>query len=569
MDTIFSTPGRRSFGDNGTLPQKDDYAGLVIAEYSVNEWREHVNYPCLGYLTNKGKGKDDAVTGLFLACQGFYPRDQPDLTVVRGLWFCKVKHIFRYLPKRLLTSAQIKVLNSLGQDHYLFVPSWKDTGAFALFEKSFRWLRDDDDFNDPDAEKIVGALTTINGLYSIELWDQNNLHDDLVWKLLDNEAAGWVKAGGSWPRPPLGLTELYDEDRWRVTVEGAFFSDKVRRYGIDPSHLIYGETICIDGEEKYIALRGPPGLENFVTGHQLLTAAEALEIDPSVRGGWLQGNEREVVLTDTILTAHVSCIVKDGALVVGRDAAQQHLRLEHSRSWRVINMLLVDGSLQPIRDPHTSTDAAYTIVEHVRSNFGNTTDNQELLANEVRLQCLPELTRGSLDRAYFEYPENLSTFIAMADGKERWAGGRTLTLELPISGAEHFGELFGELMRRGWPVPRLKMTKSGTLVQRSKNHGYMIPMFHNDSDDDGLRTNVLSYCMETKRLSGKLALAFFGTNLRFIRGAAPPPMPAELLDDAGYDVVTKTWVPRSGPDAVVFTHARARAHLIAGTPGCV
>ena len=68
MDTIFSTPGHRSFGDSGTLPQGDDFAGLVIAEYSDNEWREHVNYPCLGYMTVKGKGKDDAVTGLFLAC---------------------------------------------------------------------------------------------------------------------------------------------------------------------------------------------------------------------------------------------------------------------------------------------------------------------------------------------------------------------------------------------------------------------------------------------------------------------------------------------------------------------
>ena len=77
----------------------------------------------------------------------------------------------------------------------------------------------------------------------------------------------------------------------------------------------------------------------------LLRRKQGHDMDPSIKGGWLQGNEREVVLTNTILTAHASCLVMDGALVVGRKAAQQHLRLEHPRSWRVINMLLVDGRL--------------------------------------------------------------------------------------------------------------------------------------------------------------------------------------------------------------------------------
>ena len=240
-------------------------------------------------------------------------------------------------------------------------------------------------------------------------------------------------------------------------------------------------------------------------------------------------------------------------------------RSPRSQAWRVCNMVMRDGRVQPFSEPHTSTDAHYALVEHVRSNFGDTSDKQELLGNEVRLQCLPEQTRGSLDRARFEYPESLSASIALAKGRERWAGGRSLTLEFPIEDAEHFGELFGEEMSRGWPVPKLKMTKAGTLVKRKANLGYMVPMFHQDADEDGLRTNSLYYCMETKRMGGKLALAFFGANLRFVRGATPPTKPAELAMPAAYDIVTKQWVPLTGDDAVVFTEARAAGHLVAGT----
>ena len=330
MESIFSTPGRRSFGDRGRLPECDEFAGLVIADYSVTEWREHVNYPCLGYLTVKGKGKDDATTALFLACQAFYPDDHADLTVVRGVWFSKAKHFFRYHQKRTFTAAQIKQINSLDPDHYLLCPNWKDTGAFALFEKSFKWLRGADDFSDPDAEKIVGAVRLIDGFYAIELWPQDSLHDDLVWAAIDAQAQGWVAAGGSQPRPPLGLTPV---GAFNMGVKpGAFFHRQVRRYGIDPTKLIYGETVLIDGEEKSVALwSSPVAADGYIQGFELIGAAAAREIDPLVQGGWLQGNERELVLTDVVVTADQECIVDGGALVIGRDAAQQHLRLEHPK----------------------------------------------------------------------------------------------------------------------------------------------------------------------------------------------------------------------------------------------
>ena len=99
--------------------------------------------------------------------------------------------------------------------------------------------------------------------------------------------------------------------------------------------------------------------------------------------------------------------------------------------------------------------------------------------------------------------------------------------------------------------------------RRTRNKGYLLPFFHLDTD--GSNSNVLTYCLETKRLIGTIALGFFGPNLKFIRGAAPPQYSGqEDAQDVAFDIVTQEYVPLHGPTAVVLHTARVSAHLIAG-----
>ena len=94
--------------------------------------------------------------------------------------------------------------------------------------------------------------------------------------------------------------------------------------------------------------------------------------------------------------------------------------------------------------------------------------------------------------------------------------------------------------------------------------GYLKPFFHDDID--GGNTNVLTYCVETKKLTISLCLAYFDVNAMYVRGSRLPPLPGEdnTHTKKAYDIVTGEWVPRAGPGAVVFTEARVQAHLLAG-----
>ena len=124
--------------------------------------------------------------------------------------------------------------------------------------------------------------------------------------------------------------------------------------------------------------------------------------------------------------------------------------------------------------------------------------------------------------------------------------------------------LFGELMGRGWRVPEKESTVAGAKRRRTRNKGWLLPFFHNDVD--GGKTNRLTYRLETKRLTICVSLGFFGEGLKFVRGCEPPPRPEELDDDAdpGFDLVSRAWVARRGPGAVVFTQERVKEYIVAG-----
>ena len=75
----------------------------------------------------------------------------------------------------------------------------------------------------------------------------------------------------------------------------------------------------------------------------------------------------------------------------------------------------------------------------------------------------------------------------------------------------------------------------------------------------GCGSNVISYCLETKRLTLRLALGYFGENLKFVKGASPPPKGEGEGTDHEFDIVTRTYQQRT--TAEVWTEARALAHF--------
>jgi hypothetical protein len=64
---------------------------------------------------------------------------------------------------------------------------------------------------------------------------------------------------------------------------------------------------------------------------------------------------------------------------------------------------------------------------------------------------------------------------------------------------------------------------------------------------------------EPKEFNLYLGLGFYGTNLKYVDGAAPPPRGARDAKSAEYDIVTRMYVNRK--TAAAWTEARAHAHF--------
>lgn len=112
-------------------------------------------------------------------------------------------------------------------------------------------------------------------------------------------------------------------------------------------------------------------------------------------------------------------------------------------------------------------------------------------------------------------------------------------------------------LRNGWVIPEKFGIVAGSKRARSaRNRGYIVIMTHNDEDGKG--ANKITYCVESKLFTLTLGAAFFGENLRFVEGAAPPPMPAGK--GWAFDIVDGVYVQR-GADAVTWTAHRAREHF--------
>ena len=144
----------------------------------------------------------------------------------------------------------------------------------------------------------------------------------------------------------------------------------------------------------------------------------------------------------------------------------------------------------------------------------------------------------------------------MASGYEaEWTGDRCFTLVKYLDGLDDVKKLLGEEQPAGWITPEKMPGMSGRTRKRALRwRGYLLVMTHEDQDDKG--ANKVVYCLETKTLYIHLALAFFGANLKFVTGVAPPDK-----DSLEFDIVTRELVDRTSASAAVWTEARARNHF--------
>ena len=79
----------------------------------------------------------------------------------------KVILTFKQIKQRYFRAAVLNSLRKLDADDYVLVPSWKEVAALGQFEPSAKILRGPDDFSDPDAERLVGAINIgADGYYS-------------------------------------------------------------------------------------------------------------------------------------------------------------------------------------------------------------------------------------------------------------------------------------------------------------------------------------------------------------------------------------------------------------------
>ena len=127
-----------------------------------------------------------------------------------------------------------------------------------------------------------------------------------------------------------------------------------------------------------------------------------------------------------------------------------------------------------------------------------------------------------------------------------------------IEDLDELRDLLTERVAKGWAIAEKEEDKLGRVRKRVRGHGYLIPFLHDDQD--GVGSNVITYYGEMKRLDIRLALGYHGTSGKFSSGATPPPCPSTLMKGR-FDIVTRTWQPKTGPDAVVWTDARFADHF--------
>jgi len=356
------------------------------------------------------------------------------------------------------------------------------------------------------------------------------------------------------PFPPSGLEPLEPS---MEPIDADAFLNKKTVYRVGTEHWGAHGACYHDGDGKRQCGR----LEGRPSGGKVLltkyhSPAEVRDnFDVSV--AYLT-RPKELTLTEYLVSVGVEQLIHP--ILVVNQRAEHLFSLEYPSATYVCETMIIDGDFVIIPEVLTEDEVKLSLVEFASSSsYEMEADVVDLLGNEVRMQMVPEAQTNLADAVATLRGFSLSRFLLLKDAvtDAEWRGDRTLTLDLYITDVEMLAGIIGGIgPSSGWIIPEKEPDKSGRVRKRTRNNGYMLVMLHADDEDKG--TNVLSYCLETKKLEIRLSLAYFNLAFTWVRGAELPPPPH--LKGYKFDIVDRQWQLKGAPP--VWTAARALDHFL-------
>jgi len=176
---------------------------------------------------------------------------------------------------------------------------------------------------------------------------------------------------------------------------------------------------------------------------------------------------------------------------------------------------------------------------------------QQQLRNSIRAQATPELQPDFAETVITMDGARWADVLSLPCGPAmRWKGDRGLTFSYTFTDLADFLAVTGGRSLNGWEIPPLGLSAKGKKRVRRKQNGYLLPFFHPGED-----TGSITFGLEDCTMKVRLPLGFFGSNLRWFKGA--PPTANHSTEAAKFDVVTRA--PKN--TNTVFTVGRVDDHF--------
>ena len=551
--SIFATPGVRAFGSLGVVPEGEEYAGLTRGKYCTTPWKEPLFPNTFVFATTKNRklGGGAAVRRPFFVTDILYDSNYPDRVGVQGRWLCEGDEILLYHDVKRMKKQVKKELEGMKPGVYLVDKTFADILSITQIETSIVLKVADTETDDTksDVLSLKGIFSIANWQHMITTLNAGSSVTEIV-SLLDLPAIHRVFSRSNlMPLEPS--FEPVEDDVFRM-------GDHVYLIGARAGCVTHGIEFMDqrDGRMHCGRLEGRPSNGVLVMTRLVAPNEAGSALEPLDREMLFVLGNKELVLTEELLAVPLTCMKDVAPILAVPPRALALFELEYEAATRPMGMMVVEGTIKVISEPTTEEDVRAQLLGITSAlAFESRADTQHLLFNEAQLQAVPE-RQADLSLALIVLRGfSLSRALTVMRNAE-WRGDRALTLEEYLT-PETLRDVLGEHPSDGWIIPEKEPDAKGVVRKRVKNKGYLLIMMH--ADVDGRGSNVISYCLETKRLTLRLALGYFGENLKFVKGARPPPKGEGEGPDHEFDIVSRTYQQLT--TAEVWTEARALAHF--------
>lgn len=554
--SIFATPGARAYGDAGRLGAKDEYAGLQIAEYAITARKEVLRMPMFGFATSelRSKGGGRKARRPFYGRQLIHDANDPTRVGIRGKWLDTGEEILTYHQKKKMPQSLVKQLEVMEPKHFAVDNTWDDLVSLGGFEPSIKVLRG----STADLEVLAKPeVIAVDAIFNISEWKHHLIELDNGFGVQEIEAElDAAKAPPVLhPSPPSGL-ELLEQSTEPIDADAFIVKGKVFRVGTEQWGAHGASYRGSDGTLQLGRLEARPSQDKVVLTKYLTTNEVRAQFEfYGISDAYLT-RPKELTLSEELVSIDVAQL--DGPILVVNQRAEHLFSLEYPSATYPCESAIIDDEFTIIQEVLTEDEVKCSLVEFASSSSHETAEDiAALLGNEVRMQMVPEAQTNLADAVATLRGFSLARFLLLDDAAmdAEWRGDRTLTLDLYITDFTMLDTILSGNGSRGWVVPEKEPDKVGRVRKRTTNKGFMLLMLH--ADVDGAGSNVLSYCLETKKLEIRLSLAYFNMAFKWVRGAELPPPPASK--GFKFDIVAREWQAKSAPP--VWTLARALEHF--------